>query len=178
MATPLQVVATAKKFANEHYKEGKNNDSIFGKHYGVNYIPWCAAFVSYCFDINGAVKLVAAQSRKGFISCNAAVAWFKKNGRVVPTAKAQVGDVVFMNFHGSKTATDHVGIVYRNDTKAKLLYTVEGNTTNPDGTGDQANGDGVYYKTRPYRYITVVAHPDWDSLPHPVTHDADAPAVA
>lgn len=169
MATPQQIIATARKFANEHYKEGANNDNIFGQYYGVNHVAWCAQFVSYCFNINGAGKLVAAQSPKGFLGCTAAVAWFKKWGRLVPTAKAQPGDIVFMNFVGSKTATDHVGIVYRNDPKAKLLYTIEGNTTNPDGTGDQANGDGVYYKTRPYRLITAVANPHWDALPHPGT---------
>ena len=173
MPTVAAVNKTARDFADKHYKEGKNNDSVFGKHYGVNYIPWCAAFVSYCYDINGVGKLVAAQSKKGFISCNAGVAWFKKNKRLVNVAKAVPGDIVFMNFHGSKTAADHVEIVLRNDPKAKILYCVGGNTVNPDGTGDQANGDGVYYKTRPYRYITYVAHPAWET----VDQGADAPTT-
>lgn len=180
MTTATQIIATARKFANDHYKEGANNDNIFGKHYGINNIPWCAEFVSYCFDINGAGALVAAQSKKGFISCTAGTDWFKKNKRLVNVAKAQPGDIVFMNFHGSKTATDHVEIVLRNDAKAKVLYTIGGNTVNPDGTGDQANGDGVYYKTRPYHLITACANPDWakvaDLIPATatVTESADA----
>lgn len=164
MPTVAAVLKTARHYADTRYKEGKNNDSIFGKHYGINHIPWCAEFVSYCYDINGLGRLVAAQSKKGFISCNAGVAWFKKNKRLVKVANAQPGDIAFMNFHGSKTAADHVEIVLRNDKKAKVLYCVGGNTVNPDGTGDQANGDGVYYKTRPYRYITYVAHPAWDTV--------------
>jgi hypothetical protein len=163
MPTVSAVLKTARHYADAAYKEGKNNANIFGKHYGINHIPWCAEFVSYCFDINGLGKLVAAQSKKGFISCSAGVAWFKKNKRLVKPANAQPGDIAFMNFHGSKTAADHVEIVIRNDKKAKLLYCIGGNTVNPDGTGDQANGDGVYYKTRPYRYITYVAHPAWEA---------------
>jgi hypothetical protein len=38
---------------------------------------------------------------------------------------------------------------------------------NPDGTGDQENGDGVYFKTRPYRYIVAVVHPRWEILDKP-----------
>lgn len=161
MSSLAAVLKTARLYADKKYKEGKNNDNIFGKHYGINNIPWCAEFVSYCFDINGFGKLVAAQSKKGFISCSAGVAWFKKNKRLVKVNKAQPGDIAFMNFHGSKTAADHVEIVLRNDTKSKVLYCIGGNTVNPDGSGDQANGDGVYYKTRPYRYITYVANPNW-----------------
>jgi hypothetical protein len=68
-----------------------------------------------------------------------------------------------MAFNGRKEY-DHVGIVISNDLKNKVLHTVEGNTVNPNGTGDQVNGDGVYFKTRPYGYVTAVAHPNWAAL--------------
>jgi len=32
---------------------------------------------------------------------------------------------------------------------------------NPDGTGDQKNGDGCYYKQRPYKNIVAVVRPSW-----------------
>lgn len=163
MTTPAKVIALAAEFGNAHYKEGKNNDSVFGKWYGMNYAPWCAMFVSYCFSKAGAGSLVAASTPKGFASCTAAVTWFTKRKRIVPVAKANPGDVVFMNFHGGKAA-DHVGIVQSVDRKAKVLHCIEGNTVNPNGTGDQVNGDGVYFKTRPFRYIVAVARPDWASL--------------
>lgn len=163
MTTPAKVIAIAKEFGVEHYKEGKNNDSIFGKWYGMNYQPWCAMFVSYCFNKAGAGALVAATTPKGFASCTAAVKWFTAKKRVIPVAKANPGDIVFMNFHGGKTP-DHVGIVMSVDRKSKVLHCVEGNTVNPDGTGDQANGDGVYFKTRPYRYIVATVRPNWAAL--------------
>lgn len=158
-----KVIKLATKFADTSYKEGKGNDSLFGKWYGANGVAWCAMFVSYCFNKAGAGSLVSAQTKKGFASCTAAVLWFKKAKRLVAPAKAKPGDIVFMCFTGRKTF-DHVGIVISNDVKAKVLHTVEGNTVNPNGLGDQVNGDGVYYKTRPYRYVTAVACPDWVKL--------------
>jgi cell wall-associated NlpC family hydrolase len=175
MATPAAVIKLARSYADKHYKEGANNDSVFGKWYGLNHAPWCAMFVSYCFNQVGAGSLVAAQTKKGFASCSAAVKWFTARKSLVNVAKAQPGDIVFMNFHGSKTAADHVGIVMTNDVKAKVLHCVEGNTVNPDGTGDQENGDGVYYKTRPYRYITYVARPNWAAVADAMV-PADKPA--
>lgn len=180
MATPAAVTKLAREFADKRYKEGKNNDSIFGKWYGMNNQPWCAMFISYLFNQVGAGALVAAQTKKGFASCSAAVSYFKKNKRLVNVAKAEPGDIVFMNFHGSKTAADHVEIVLRNDKKSKVLFCVGGNTVNPDGTGDQANGDGVYYKTRPYRYIVATVRPNWASVADAMipTEEPAAPASA
>jgi len=160
MATPLDVIKIGTQYADAHYKEGKNNDNVFGKWYGMNNVPWCAMFVSYCYNKAGAPTLVAATTSKGFASCTAAVNWFKAHKHLVNAKDAKPGDIVFMAFNGKKEY-DHVGIVISNDPKNKVMHTVEGNTVNPNGTGDQVNGDGVYYKTRPYGYITAVAHPAW-----------------
>ena len=159
----IMVAKTARHYADIAYKEGGGDDSIFGKWYGGNGAPWCAMFVSYCFAQAKATKLIAAQSKKGFASCSAATAWFKKNGRLIPTGTATKGDIAFMNFSGG-SSSDHVGIVLSVNKITKTMKTVEGNTVNPDGTGDQAHGDGVYLKTRPFSCIVAVARPDWDAL--------------
>lgn len=160
MTTPDAVIAVATHFGDVHYKEGKNNDSIFGHWYGMNHVPWCAMFVSYCFAQAHAADLVAATGPKGFASCSAGLAWFRSRKQLVNVKYAKPGDIVFFNFGGGKTAA-HVGIVVDHDKKSKVLHTIEGNTVNPNGTGDQVNGDGVYYKTRPYRYVVAVARPKW-----------------
>lgn len=157
MATPQDVLKVAESFAKKHYKEGKNNDSIFGKWYGLNNQPWCAMFVSYCFNKAKAGNLVAASSKKGFASCSAGVAYFKNHKKLVSKKNATAGDIAFFNFHGG-SSPDHVGIVISNDRKNRVLHTVEGNTVNPNGTGSQVNGDGVYFKVRPYSYVVAVAH--------------------
>jgi len=67
------------------YQEvGTRNDSMYGKWYGLNYNPWCAMFVSWCFDQAGLADKVAAQTKKGFASCQAGLKWFKSKGKIVP----------------------------------------------------------------------------------------------
>ena len=158
MTTAAAVLAKAKAYADAKYTEGKNNDTVFGKWYGMNNQPWCAMFVSKCFDEAGAVKLVAASTRKGFAGCDAGYQWFVKNKQTVPVGKAQPGDVVFFNFDKTPTDTEHVGIVVKND--GKNIHCYEGNTSG-DSKGSQANGDGVFLKKRAYSLVMGVGRPKW-----------------
>ena len=164
------VIRAAKVEVDGAYKEGENNDTKFGRWFGLNFNPWCAMFVSWCFSEAGLSHLVAATSRKGFASCTAGMRWFAKNGNLVPVGKAERGDIVFFNFDDDLTDAEHVGIVLRND--GKYLYTAEGNTTNPKVKGgNQSNGDGAYYKKRDYGKVLAVARPQWDlpaAAPKPV----------
>jgi cell wall-associated NlpC family hydrolase len=138
------------------YKETGNNDTMYGKWYGLNNNPWCAMFVSWCFSQAGLPTTVAAQTRKGFASCDAGLKWFVKQNKMVPVGKAQKGDIVFYQFD-TDAQPDHVGIVAKNDGK-KFLWCYEGNTT--DNTkGSQSNGDGVYLKKRAYSLVMGVARP-------------------
>ena len=157
-----EVLAVATAYADQQYKEKANNDNQFGVWYGINNIPWCAIFVSYCFNHANAGAVVAnVQTPKGFHSCTQAVKHYRNNNQIITPDKAEPGDIVFMDFTGSGEY-NHVGICISNN--GKQLKTVEGNTVNPNGKGDQVNGDGVYYKTRQYKYITAVARPSWRLL--------------
>ena len=171
-----KVLAVAKRYVREKYTEGPNNNTSFGKWYGMNYQPWCAMFVSGCFNEAGLVNLVAASSKKGFASCDAGAQWFAKNKRVVPIGQAQPGDIVFFNFDKNPTDTEHVGIVLRNNTRTKTLITIEGNTSG-DTKGSQANGDGVFKKRPSYSLVMSVARPDWDAAAKPAAKRAAKPAA-
>ena len=109
------------------YKEIGNNDTKYGKWYGLNNNPWCAMYVSWCFDQAGLANKVAAQTKKGFASCQAGLKWFTSKGKIVPVGKAQAGDIVFFQFDTDSDA-DHVGICASNDGK-KYLMVYEGNTS-------------------------------------------------
>ena len=148
----IDVVAIAKSQLG--YKEGANNDTMYGKWYGLNNQPWCAMFVSWCFGQAGHSRLVAASTKKGFASCDAGLKWFAKNNNLVPVGQAQAGDICFFQFD-TDAQPDHVGIVVKNDGK-KYLWTYEGNTSDK---GSQANGDGVYLKKRAYSLVMGVARP-------------------
>lgn len=159
--TAKDVLNVAIPFATKKYKEGPNNTSIFGEWYGMQHAAWCAMFVSYCFNKAGAGALVArAQTKKGFSSCSAAVKHYAHTNQIIPSVKIEPGDIVFMNFRGT-TEPEHVGIAMSVNKLTKRVKCVEGNTVNPDGTGDQKNGDGCYLKQRSYKNIVAVVRPSW-----------------
>ena len=163
MTTPNQVLAIAKHEADIAYKEGANNDNKYGIWYGngFNNVPWCAIFVSYCMDKGGSTELHGIQSKRGFHNCNAGLAYFMARGQCVEPADAQPGDIVFFNFDTDTKTSEHVGIVYVNQTEKKNLVTFEGNTSNKSGS---ANGDGVYKMNRAYgSRIAGIARPQWST---------------
>jgi hypothetical protein len=138
------------------YTETGNNDTMYGKWYGLNNQPWCAMFVSWCYSQAEQIEKITASTKKGFASCDAGLKWFAKNNKLVPTGQAQSGDIVFFQFDAD-AQPDHVGIVVKNDGK-KYLWCVEGNTAG-DNKGSQSNGDGVYLKKRAYSLVMSVARP-------------------
>jgi hypothetical protein len=58
------------------YVEGENNDTKYGKWYGLNFNPWCAMFVSWVFNKAGEIDRIKASGAKGFASCDARIKVF------------------------------------------------------------------------------------------------------
>jgi len=143
------IVATA--YEELGYAETGDNDTKFGKWYGMNNQPWCAMFVSWVYNKVGLSASVAASTKKGFASCDAGLKWFAKKNKLVPVGQAQEGDIVFFQF-------DHVGIVVKNNIKRQRLVCIEGNTSS-DNKGSQSNGGEVAVKKRPYATVMAVARP-------------------
>jgi hypothetical protein len=139
------------------YTEKNDNETKYGAWYGVNKQPWCAIFVSWCYDKAGLLDKVTAQSKKGFASCDAGLKWFAKKGKIVPVGEAKEGDIVFFQFDND-AQPDHVGIVEKNMKRLKALKTIEGNTS-PNNKGSQSNGGGVYQKKRSYATVMAVVRP-------------------
>lgn len=139
------------------YTETGDNDTKYGKWYGMNNQPWCAMFVSWVYDKVGLSNAVAASTKKGFASCDAGLKWFAKKGKLVPVGQALPGDIVFFQFD-TDAQPDHVGIVQKNNTKLKRLVCIEGNTS-ADNKGSQSNGGEVAIKKRSYATVMAVARP-------------------
>jgi cell wall-associated NlpC family hydrolase len=137
--------------------EVPTNKTKYGKWYGLDGQPWCAMFVSWCFNQVGLSKSIAAQNAKGFASCDAGLKWFVKKNKVVPVGQAKPGDIVFFQFDEDAQA-DHVGIVTSNNVITKNLNCIEGNTSK-GGAGSQSNGDGVYQRKRSYSLVMAVVRP-------------------
>lgn len=88
------------------YTESPTNITPFGEWYGMNGVPWCAEFVSYCTYTSGTP--CPATTPKGFAYCPSGIDWFKAQKRWF--ASPEVGDLVFYDWNGDGVS-DHVGIV-------------------------------------------------------------------
>lgn len=133
------------------------NSPYFGS-YGV---PWCAMFVSY-------VLAQAGQSCAGFPSASCGtIRNAARNAGLIRGNKrnAQPGDAVFFDWNGNGQP-DHIGFVEVN--KGSYIQTIEGNTS-PSNSGSQANGGGVYRRTRSWDYVL-------DVIAVPYTQTSSAPS--
>lgn len=151
---------TVQEIANGYlgYTETGNNDTQFGKWYGLNNQPWCAMAASKIFHEAGRILEVAPKSKpKGFASCDEWLKYLSKNNQLVPVGQAQKDDLIFYQFD-EDAMPDHVGIVKGHNTTLKFMYVYEGNTSSGK-KGSQSNGDGFYLKKRDYKTIMAVARP-------------------
>ncbi len=117
--TRQRIIIIAKCYLG--YKEGYNNDNLFGTWYGMPNQPWCAMFVSYCMHKAG----VSENTVPKFAYCPTGFNWFANKGQTrdrnyVP----QTGDIIFFDWE-QDGVIDHVGIVDR--VVNNIVYTVEGN---------------------------------------------------
>jgi CHAP domain len=141
------MLAECKSWVDKGYKEGRSNDTIFGKWYGLNYNPWCDMWISYCADKSGNASVVGK-----FAYCPAHVNWFRARNQWSEYPK--VGAIVFYDWDGDGLA-DHVGIVESfTDT---TITTYEGNTS-AGNAGSQSNGDGAYKRVRPRKVPNVLGY--------------------
>lgn len=132
-----------------------SNQNKFGAWYGMNGVPWCACFVSYCF-YNAGLPLPAT-TPKGFAYCPFGVNWFKQLRRF--DLHPAVGDVVFYDWKRDGVA-DHVGIVEKVNSD-NTVTAIEGNTSE----SNNSNGGAVMRRVRSLSLIQGFGHPAYDGKP-------------
>lgn len=123
----------------------KYNTWIYGKEVAdtkESKFPWCAAFVSWCFDQAG-LSLGRIDVLKGFVGCNYAVNNVAKWGKIVTVP--QEGDVCFFDWQGDGRF-DHTGL-FVIDLGKGSFETIEGNTA----IGNDSNGGEVMVRDRKYK---------------------------
>jgi len=116
-----------------------SNKTKYGKWFGLDGVPWCGIFVSWCYFQAG-LALPNIGFSKGFAGCQTAVAYFKKNKKIVLIPQA--GDIVFFDWNGDGRY-EHASIFV---VKINNIHfeSIEGNTS----LTNNSNGGGVMLRTR------------------------------
>ena len=128
----------------------KYNTAYYGREVSGSAYPWCVTFVWWVFRQAGFSLYKTA-------SCTALVERYREAspGQIV-RANYRAGDIVFFDFTGKRTKTEHVGIV-ESVAADGTLTTIEGNT----GTLSDANGGAVMRRTRKPGLVTRGVRPSY-----------------
>ena len=128
-------------------KPSGSNRNPFGEWFGVNGVPWCNVFVSYCFQVGAGYTIckgfkgAGAYPGKGSTYVPTTEAWLQAAGFWVGRTEPRPGDIAIFNWDGG--VPDHIGIVeeYLGDGQ---FHAVEGNTS----VGNDSNGGQVMRRLR------------------------------
>jgi len=116
------------------------NKNKYGKWFGLDGVPWCGEFVSWCYFMAG-FPLPKIGFTKGFAGCQTAVAYFVKNNMI--TKNPVAGNIVFYDWNNDGRF-DHTGIFVKWVIKGETFLAIEGNTA----IGNDSNGGEVMLRTR------------------------------
>jgi len=128
----------------------ESNNQKYGIWMEYNFAPWCAMFVSWCFDQAG-INLGFIDHKNGYVGCRTAYNFFVKNNLLTKTP--QPGDIVLFDWEGDGKF-DHTGLFMADCHDGINFISIEGNTA----IGNNSNGGEVMVRLRKYRQA-VFAHP-------------------
>jgi hypothetical protein len=145
-----QALAEALRHVGVRESPPGSNRTMFGRWFGVDGVPWCAIFVSYCFDVGAGVVLCrgwhgAGTGPRGVAYVPTLAAWLRATGRAVDDPCP--GDLAVFDWDGG--LPDHVGLVVH--ANGAGLVTVEGNTA----VGDDSDGGEVMRRERRRAQVAV-----------------------
>lgn len=119
----------------------ESNNVKYGSWYGQNYQPWCAMFVTWCFETAGPSPSFVKGSKYAYCPYIVDDARNKRNG-LATTDDPIPGDVVVYDW-SYDTVYDHVGI-FEKDMGGGQFSAIEGNTS----MNNNSNGGEVMRRTR------------------------------
>lgn len=139
------------------YREGSNNDNIFGVWYGMNHQAWCAIDVSWASRHSGCEKIIPKAS-----FTEAMAQWFMdRNLWIDNDAPAKPGDIGFIwdksMVSGSRPHGIHHVFAVQKEIDGGRVLTCEGNT-NDNGS---SQGNGVYALKRTRSRIRGFGRPKY-----------------
>jgi hypothetical protein len=123
------------------------NLTPFGEWFGLDGVPWCNIFVSYCFRIGAQVTLCAGFDgagvrRKGCAYVPTTAGWLRATGQWVGRAAPHPGDIAIFDWDAAGVP-EHIGIVEKALGGGKF-QSIEGNTS----LASDSNGGAVMRRVR------------------------------
>ena len=135
----LSIVDIAEREIGYCEQPMNSNCTKYGAWFGLNGLPWCGMFVSWVYYYAGR-PLGNIGYTNGFAGCQTAVAFFRKQGRIV--AVPEPGDIVFFDWNNDGRF-DHCGIFVEKIDGERMIC-IEGNTS----PNNQSNGGTVMKRWR------------------------------
>lgn len=136
----LLALAEAVKHVGLRESPPGSNRTMFGEWFGVNGVPWCGIFVSWCF-VKGANYVIAdgypggrsvgVFPGKGCSYVPTTEAWLRVTGMWIGRVAPLPGDIAIYNWDGGRA--DHIGIVSRNLGGGEF-EAIEGNTSSSNAS--------------------------------------------
>lgn len=147
----LLALAEAAKHIGVKESPPGSNDQPFGVWFGLNGVPWCNIFVSFCFATAAGYTICdgatgAGVTPRGCAYVPSTEAWLRSRGMWIGRSTPQPGDIAIYNWDGGEP--DHIGIVEKY-LGGGQFQAIEGNT----GPADRSNGGEVM---RTLRYLSQV----------------------
>jgi hypothetical protein len=148
----LLALEHALRHLGEHEDPPGSNRTHFGHWFGVNGVPWCNIFLSFCFHVGADYTLCAGFEGPGVYprGCSyvpTTLAWLRATGSWDGCTAPLPGDIAVFDFD-HRGEPEHIGLVER-ALGPDRFQTVEGNTA----VGRDTDGGAVH---RRLRYVTQV----------------------
>jgi Putative peptidoglycan binding domain/CHAP domain len=142
-----KALAEAVKHLGKKESPAGSNRTPFGRWFGVDGVPWCNIFVSYCFKVGADYTIChghkgAGVYAKGCTYVPTTEAWLRSSGHWVGRSTPRAGDIAIFNWD-SAGVPEHIGIVEKSLGGGKFLC-LEGNTA----VGNDSNGGEVMRRER------------------------------
>ena len=123
-----RALAEARRWLGTRESPPGSNRTPFGVWFGLDGVPWCNIFVSYCFAVGAGTTIAAGFHGAGCTSRGCAYvptteAWLRATGMWLGRVPPRPGDLAIYNWDGGPP--DHIGIVEQSARDA--FAAIEGN---------------------------------------------------
>ena len=139
--TARRALGTTESPANSN--KVRYNTWYYGREVSGDAYPWCMAFVQWVFAQAGKVLPYK------IASCSALLSWYRQNRPECIVRDPMPGDIILYTF-------SHTGIV--ESVQGSTVTAIEGNTS-AGSSGSQANGGGVFRRTRNKSLVRAYIRP-------------------